>query len=334
MAKRGQLLVLGLGMASVAALAQTQVQINGQVRLSVNRVNAAGSSYSELRDNASRLGFKGSEDLGDGFKALFGLEMGIEADQGAVTSPNFRHSYVGLSSSRWGTMAMGRLDSATPAGSPIYSQVTAITSFAANDAGLTAIGTSILNARNRTSNSIGYMSPSFAGFDMRARYYWRGQESLGETEDAARSLDLGVNYHQGPLKLALGYASDSREGGLKINEFDHKWQAGVRYDFGQVSPYLLYGRDSYRNSATSRRNVDYWMAGVRWAQGPHAVVANVMRRDVQTSLTGVRKRYQVAYTYALSKRTEAQLFWDNDSVDSSRSKVRISGVGAGLRHNF
>ena len=334
MTKRGRFLVLGLSMASVAALAQTQVQVNGQVRLSVNRVNAAGSSYSELRDNASRLGFKGSEELGGGLKALFGLEMGIEADQGTLTSPNFRHSYVGLSSQNWGTMSLGRLDSAAPAGSPIYSQVTAITSFAANDAGLTAIGTSILNARNRTSNSIGYMSPSVAGLDMRARYYWRGQESLKEAENAARSLDLGVNYQNGPLKLALGYARDSREGGLKANEFDHKWQAGARYDFGQISPYLLYGRDSYRNSAASRRNVDYWLAGVRWAQGPHAVVANVMRRDVQTSLTGVRKRYQIAYTYALSKRTEAQLFWDNDSVDSSRSKVRISGVGAGLRHNF
>lgn len=334
MTKRGRFLVLGLSMASVAALAQTQVQVNGQVRLSVNRVNAAGSSYSELRDNASRLGIKGSEELGGGLKALFGLEMGIEADQGTLTSPNFRHSYVGLSSQNWGTMSLGRLDSAAPAGSPIYSQVTAITSFAANDAGLTAIGTSILNARNRTSNSIGYMSPSVAGLDMRARYYWRGQESLKEAENAARSLDLGVNYQNGPLKLALGYARDSREGGLKANEFDHKWQAGARYDFGQISPYLLYGRDSYRNSAASRRNVDYWLAGVRWAQGPHAVVANVMRRDVQTSLTGVRKRYQIAYTYALSKRTEAQFFWDNDSVDSSRSKVRISGVGAGLRHNF
>lgn len=334
MNKRGQFLALGLSMAAGGAWAQTSVQINGQMRLSVNHVNAAGSSYSELRDNASRLGIKGREDLGDGLKALFGMEMGIDVDQGSLTSPAFRHSYVGLSGRQWGTLMMGRLDSSAPAGSPIYSQVTAITSFAANDAGLTAIGTSMLNARNRTSNSIGYMSPTVAGLDMRARYYWRGQEGLGEAENAARSLDLGVNYQNGPLKLALGYAADGREGGLKNNEFDHKWQAGARYDFAQFSPYLLYGRDSYNNTAATRRSVTYWLTGVRWSQGPHAVVANVMRRDVQTSLSGVRKRYQLAYQYAVSKRTEFQLFWDNDGVDSSRSKVRISGVGAGLRHHF
>ena len=136
MNKRGQFLALGLSMAAGAAWAQTSVQINGQMRLSVNHVNAAGSSYSELRDNASRLGIKGNEDLGDGLKALFGMEMGIDADQGSLTSPAFRHSYVGLSGRQWGTLVMGRLDSSAPAGSPIYSQVTAITSFAANDAGL------------------------------------------------------------------------------------------------------------------------------------------------------------------------------------------------------
>ena len=44
-----------------------QVQVGGQVRLSVNSVRAGNaSSVTSLTDNASRLSFRGSEDLGGG----------------------------------------------------------------------------------------------------------------------------------------------------------------------------------------------------------------------------------------------------------------------------
>src|SRR5256885_3210142 len=54
------------------------------------------------------------------------------SDLGSLTTPAFRNSYVALRGSL-GTVALGRLDSANPTGSPLYSQVTGITSFAAND---------------------------------------------------------------------------------------------------------------------------------------------------------------------------------------------------------
>ena len=103
----------------LAAVAQSTVQIYGQVRLTVNRLSGA-IDREELRDNASRLGFRGTEDLGGGFAALFGLEMGLEADSGANTTPPFRNSYAALRGG-WGALAVGRLDSANPTGSPLYS---------------------------------------------------------------------------------------------------------------------------------------------------------------------------------------------------------------------
>lgn len=308
-------------------------QIYGQVRLTANQVRAGSATTTELRDNASRLGVRGSEDLGGGAAALFGLEMGVEADSGAATTPQFRNSYVALRSA-WGTVALGRLDSANPTGSPLYSQVTAITSFAPNDAGATAIGTSILNARNRTSNALGYRSPEWHGFDVRARYYLRGLPASADTENGAKSLDLGINYAAGPVRAGIGYGRDSRPGGLLANELAHKWQAGVRYDFGAIEPYVLVGRDTFKNNATSRHDVDYWLVGARWSQNAHAVVLNVMQREVLASLTGERKRWQLAYTYALSRRTELQAFTDRDGIDSSRSNVAVRAVGVGVRHDF
>lgn len=317
-----------------SAGAHAQVQVGGQIRLSVNRVEAGNkAAVHELKDNASRLSFRGNEDLGGGLRAQFGLEFGYGADTGELGSPAYRHSYIGLSGG-FGAVALGRLDSANPTGSPLYSQVTAITSFAGNDAGATAIGTSMLNARNRTSNSIGYRSPRFGGAEVMARHYWRGAGTAAEAEDDARSFDLGILYRGGPVVAAVGYAKDNRANGLKNNEFDDKWQAGLRIDAGPVEPYVLFGADRYRNTATSRREVKYAIAGVRYQIGLHSLVLNLLQRDVQSSPAGKRKRAQAAWMYALSKNTELQVFFDNDGIDSSKSRVRVRALGAGLKKLF
>ena len=144
-----------------------------------------------------------------------------------------------------------------------------------------------------------------------------------------------MNYHTGKLKAALGYAVDKRRGGLANNEFQDKWQAGVNYEVLEgLELYALGGVDRYKNTATTRRDVQYATIGTAYTQGPHKVVVNLFQREVQANLKGDRKRYQVSYQYFLSKRTDLQFFIDNDSIDSSRSNVRVRAIGTGIRHNF
>ena len=324
---------LALALASTAGMAQS-VTVYGRMTLTANQVKTGNNTVKELRDNASRLGFRGVEDLGGGLQASFGLEMGLNADAGSITDPVFRNSYVALPGG-WGTVALGRLDSANPTGSPLYSQITALTSFAPNDAGATATSTSMQNARNRTSNSIGYISPTWSGFNLRARHYLRGTGTATDPEDAARSTDLGLNYQTGALKAAVGFAKDSRRGGLANNEFDDKWQAGLNYAVLKgLEVYVVGGVDRYKNTSTRRRDVQYTQLGTTYTQGAHKVVFNLFEREVQSSLTGDRKRTQLSYQYFLSRRTDLQAFIDNDGIDSSRSNVRVRAIGAGVRHNF
>ncbi|MDP2006698.1 MAG: porin [Rubrivivax sp.] len=323
-----------LALASTACVAQT-VTIYGRIATTANQIETGSTTkLRELRDNASRLGFRGVEDLGGGLRAMFGLEMGLSIDTGNLTNPTFRNSYVALRGGL-GTVALGRLDSANPTGSPLYSQVTALTHFAPNDAGATAISAAMLNPRNRTSNSIGYMSPTWSGINLRARYYLRGTGTATDPEDAARSMDLGLNYQAGSLKAAVGYGKDSRRGGLANNEFEDKWQAGLNYAVLKgLEVYLLGGVDRYKNTSTRRRDVQYTQLGTSYTMGPHKVVFNLAEREVQSSLTGDRKRTQLSYQYFISKRTDLQAFIDNDGIDSSRSNVRVRAIGAGVRHNF
>lgn len=323
-----------LSLTSIQSQAQN-VTIYGRAVMSVNQVETGNTNkVTELRDNASRLGFRGVEDLGGGMSALFGLEMGISADTGTTTSPVFRNSYVGLRGN-WGTMAMGRLDSANPTGSPIYSQITSLTHFAPNDAGATATSATMQNARNRTSNSIGYASPKLGPVTVRARVYLRGADTAAQPKDSMKSTDLGLDYQSGAFKAAISFAKDTKRGGLSNNEFNDKVQVGVNYQLQKNwDVYFIGGLDTYKNTSTTREDVEYSLLGTSYTMGQHKVVFNTMQRDVQASLTGVRKKNQLSYQYLLSKRTDLQAFIDNDTVDSSRSNVKVRAIGLGIRHNF
>ncbi len=323
-----------LGLLPLALPAQAQnVQLYGRVITSINSARTGDVRKTVLEENGSKLGVRGKEDLGGGQAALFGLEMGFDASSGVTTQPPYRNSYVGLQGG-WGSLALGRLDSGTPVGSPIFSQALSIINLAPNDAGATQIGPNYLNLRNRTSNGIGYISPNMAGLVLRGRFYFRGSPANVGAEDGAKSLDLGLTYANGPWRTGISHGRDSRPGGLLPNEFSHKWQTGLRYDVGWVAPYVLLGRDSYANTATGRHHADYWLLGVKFAHQAHAVVLNVMQREVQTSRTAKRPKQQLAYTYALSKRTEFQAFYDHDKVDSSKPQLDKRVFGVGLRHDF
>lgn len=267
----------------LASLAQTTVY--GRIDIGIDRTETSANTLSALRDDASRLGFRGTEDLGGGLRAAYGVEFGFAADTGALGSPMLRNSYVGLTGG-YGAFAIGRLDSANPTGSPIYSLITRHTEFVIHDAGATATGSAIFNARNRESNAIGYSSPEISGVVFRARYYLNG-EGAPEPIDV-RSLDISASYSNGPVGLGLGYGRDDRNAGHPLNAFKDKWMLVGGYDFGMVRAWAVVGRDNYQSGPTSRSGVEIRLIGasVKVGSGDSKVIANVMTRDVQTDLGG------------------------------------------------
>src|SRR4051812_1346092 len=66
------------------AFAQSSVTIYGRLNESVeNQKAGTGSSVWRLVNDSSRIGFKGTEDLGGGLKAGFQIEHGFSPDTGA-----------------------------------------------------------------------------------------------------------------------------------------------------------------------------------------------------------------------------------------------------------
>ena len=100
---------------AASAHAQTNVTIYGLVDAGLvsERGGSAGSvtKVTSGIGSQSRLGFKGTEDLGNGLSAIFQLETGVKIDDGALDSANTifnRQAYVGLKSKDAGTLTLGR----------------------------------------------------------------------------------------------------------------------------------------------------------------------------------------------------------------------------------
>lgn len=104
------------GALGAPAYAQSNVTLYGLIDAGVERLNhtSAGGSITRMPSiagsAASRWGLRGSEDLGDGLKAVFTLESGFGSDNGAFQQGGRafgRQAFVGLSGG-WGTVSLGR----------------------------------------------------------------------------------------------------------------------------------------------------------------------------------------------------------------------------------
>ena len=109
--------------APMSAMADTTVY--GKMHLNVGAIDDGTTDQVAVRSHSSRLGVKGSEDLGNGLKANFVIEFEVEPDvddSGSIgtgqgpssgSQMNRRNQWVGLSGDNWGEIRVGRHD--TPA---------------------------------------------------------------------------------------------------------------------------------------------------------------------------------------------------------------------------
>ncbi|TLD44256.1 MAG: Outer membrane porin protein 32 [Accumulibacter sp.] len=282
--------IIALAVASLAsgvAVAQTNVTMygvvdtmyvysQGKAGFNADGINVPGTNkFSGLAGGGgtagNRLGFKGEEALGNGLKAVFTLEYGLNIDNnsGVGTSGlNARQQFVGLAGN-WGTLALGRQYA------PAFDATANNDALEATDLGIQSSlsvysGSTITpNSPARFNNAITYTSPNWSGFTGKAIYGF-GESKIDNTyNDNVNSasdngrLGLGINYNNGPLNVDLVYQSrlqvtvpncigddkfpecsagsgvsprTAPGGGKSVNE----WYAGANYDFKVVKIYGSY----------------------------------------------------------------------------------------------
>jgi predicted porin len=104
------LIALAVLAASGAAMAQSSVTLFGVVDATVRYVDGGtnGNIWSLTNSgyNSSRLGFRGTEDLGGGLSASFWLEAGVNNDNGTGSATSTNNTLAGSGSSNTGTQGL------------------------------------------------------------------------------------------------------------------------------------------------------------------------------------------------------------------------------------
>ncbi|MFT4069112.1 porin [Paraburkholderia sp.] len=198
----------GIGAVASVAHAQSSVTLYGIVDGGFTYTsNAKGSHQYALttgNEGSNRWGLTGSEDLGGGLKAIFTLEAGFNLGNGTIAQNGTefgRQAFVGLTSSRYGTVTLGRQYSTA---STAVGALTAGGSWAANGAGYGAhpADADNLDSFNRVANAIRYQSNNYGGFAFGGMYSLGGKPGQFSQNEI---WDLNATYANGPVKLAAGY---------------------------------------------------------------------------------------------------------------------------------
>lgn len=311
-----------LALAVLAALAgtasaQSNVTVYGLVDVALMRESGAAAGpttkISSGVASGSRIGFKGSEDLGGGMSAIFLLENGFQADTGAMGQGGIlfgRQVYLGLQS-RLGTLTVGRQYT------PQYLTVVMVDPFASGMAG-DSKNLMLATANNsRLDNSIKYATPTVAGLNAELMY---APGEIPGSSTAGRQAGGSLGYGAGPIKIRLGYHYRDNQTALgnKLTPAKNAVLAAV-YDAGVARVHLAYAINKGVNSSLPRNaanpyayavapvaSVDSrdWLAGFTAPFGAHSVFASYIRKDDRTALDQSATQAALGYRYMVSKRTD------------------------------
>ena len=223
-----KLLIASAALAMVAGTAQAQssVTVYGVVDTGFNSLEtttvapnatAGKTKATSVSTNGeavtSRLGFRGTEDLGGGMKANFVVESTI--GNGAATTIGNRQFWAGLEDAKLGQLRIGTQDTTNRSVFLAHDQLAfsnVVGNLSHNNAGV-ANGTSTTDgaqsaaagAHTAFTTAINYISPRFNGV----------QVTLGLTQNDSKTTttaktgsgsQAGLNYQAGKLSLSAAYS--------------------------------------------------------------------------------------------------------------------------------
>ncbi|GAB3629966.1 porin [Pandoraea terrae] len=350
-----------IGMATLAACAlggnahaQSNVTIYGIVDAGVEYVTHASDAGGAARfisggKNTSRFGFRGSEDLGGGLKAVFQLESGFNVANGQFDDgPGAifdRRATVGLKDKRWGQVTLGRTFTTTydymlpfdPMGyAPNYSWATSSTATGGRKDGLFS----------RAANAVRY-DVEFNGFKIGALY---GFGNVPGSMKTSAKYDIGLGYENGPFAIVATYDRQNGAAGnvapADTTDYIQGIHAGASYDFGAAK--VMAGYRNYRKTFTTAsaalRSDMYWLGFSYDFTPAFTLYGAVYHQDIKNASDADPALISLRANYSLSKRTTLYvsggyaLAKHGQKVGLSRDLAGAAdtqaGVTAGIQHRF
>lgn len=350
MMKKSLLALALLGAFAGVAQAQTSVVIYGSVDAGLIKRSDSTLQIGKRANNT--LGFKGTEDLGSGLKALFQAEIRYEPDTGTIEQgaggvqrPLFQgQTRVGLQGN-FGMIRIGRGLTAfqetstqfepfhglpTPSGFQTDLQVAGYTSDPLGAPG---------NSTNRFNNAIFYNSPEVNG--LQANLTLATKEANGaaaivgngtpanpqfvaNSEAAVTPYSLSTTYKSGPGALMV--AAERNAIGSRL------WSvAGYINATPEWKLMASYQRQNQDVNKLVNPQTKSWVVGANYTVGASKVLAGYGQKRPDGAMTV--KQFSLGYEYSLSKRTYLYAdASDKRGVNNVAKAIRFYSLG--INHSF
>lgn len=317
------------------------------------------ASKVSLNSNASRIGFKGSEKLGNGLKALYKAEYQIAVDDGDAVFKQ-RNIYVGLSSDQLGTLLAGNMDS------PLKTAQKKVDLF--ND----FVGGNIdmkktLSGEVRAANVLAYVTPKMQGVPVSLTLATNLSEKTIDdngNEDRDNGYHAKLAYEANGLYAAIAGAWDaplkSPVAKYVIDGLDEKVPAEkaaikrIKTAYGKGDTIRLVGQ--YKMGGTQLGALfqvaepDSIKAGVndetafllsakhKIAGTPFAVKGQYQQSSTDFRAKGVDdleiSQFALGGEYSFSKATKAHAYFGVRNYEMGAADADYSVVGTGIEHKF
>lgn len=360
--------LLAVAVASALAVpvtASAQVAISGIFKVGISNISMGGTvtpgrandSQMRVDDNSSRILFNVTEDLGGGLAAIGQLDLRFAPDQAGAAPANnpigSGNTYVGLRSTSWGTISLGRWDLhygnqpddlASKAGALMASSVS-LMDFQLNGTG-TAATAAVANA-TRTANVIKWDSPSWGGFAITAAYSTSPLAASAEGDMAVTAAGQKPDGGDGMNLKATFTGANWQVGGSMWNA---KAEAGTAAtaNWEQASTafwgYMRFGGfkvGAAANMATLTNNVGVDTSDrmsitvpVSYTTGSHNFYAHytMAQEDDAAQFTGLDTKatmISLAYVYDLSKRTSVGITYSQIDNGAAANYNFFTGTSLG-----
>jgi predicted porin len=322
--------------APVAAVADTTLY--GQLHMSAGALDDEGvfgapTDSMQVRSHASRLGVKGSEDLGGGLKANFLLEWEVNPDEtGDTTSGNDagfarRNQWVGLSGDNWGEVRVGRHDTPLKMAQGKFDQFNDMDGDIGN----------IFQGEIRSDNVLAYLSPNWNGLSFAAAGI-AGEATLAEEaagNDKTGLTDiysLAAMYSNGPLFVSLAY--DDYDATAGSGASDNLFRAVATYQFGDLQVGGLYtmGEDEC-NSCDN----DGWGLSAKYSIGNIDLKGQYLDATYEDGLGNPDiegQLWSLGVDYNFSKRTTAYFVFTQGEEEIGAASTEGDYTAVGVIHKF
>ena len=328
------------GALALPGAAMAQVTISGIFKVGIDqyskdRVAVSANNDSEMRitDNSSRIIIGVSEDLGGGLTAIGQWDLRAPMDSASSLS-NSGNTWVGLRSTSWGTVTLGRHDlhyGSQP--DDIASKAGALMAASVSLMDFTANGTAIANA-TRTPNVVRWDSPNWGGFALTAAYSTgnSAQEADLTGTETGMAYNLKAAYTAANWQIGGSLWSMSSDGATSLTQVEQDSQVlwgYIRFGGFKVGAAVNMAEVTVGGTATQDRMS--MTVPISYTTGPHNFYAHYTIADDDDTTAGVEDGATMmafAYVYDLSKRTSVGVTFATIDNDANAAYNFFTNTGA------